>query len=158
MNRLLSLAVLIAMLVSASACGGKKPPEQALAKSKNVLSTLRELNRSYDAKNLDAFMADVSDAYTGRDAFSRELGSVFKRSASVRLSIHYNKMVIMMDQTGKLKPTFTWDAEWVGADGASQKDGGRVTLVFESGSFKLLSVDGKNPFLPQPAEPRGNKK
>ena len=61
-------------------------------------------------------------------------------------------MLIMIEEKGAIKTTFNWDGEWLAAGGTTQKNGGRVTLVFEPGSFKLLSIDGKNPFVPQPVE------
>ncbi len=155
MKRMLSLAALIVVLVLFSSCSDKKAPGQELAKSRDVLSVLRSLNKSYDAKNLNAFMDDVSGAYKGRDAFSKSLGAVFTRYKTVHLSINYSKMIILMDQAGQIKPTFTCEAEWVAADGASQKDGARVTLVFEPKDYKLVSIDGKNPFVPQPGQTPG---
>jgi hypothetical protein len=66
-------------------------------------------------------------------------------------------MIIMIEQTSQMRVTFTWDAEWLASGGASVKDGGRVTMVFEPGDFKLLSIDGKNPFLARPGETPGGK-
>jgi hypothetical protein len=158
MNRILSFCIIIVMILASFACSGKKPPEQAAVRSKNVLSVLREMNTSYEKKDLDAFMADVTGAYPDRDRFAKTLATVFAKYETIRFNVHYAKMIITIEQKGPVRATFTWDAEWKMSGGATMKDGGRVTLVFETGTFKLASVDGKNPFLAQPGEaPAGSK-
>ena len=66
-------------------------------------------------------------------------------------------MIILIDQERKMRVSFTWDAEWTVAGGTNVKDGGRITLIFEPGDFKLISIDGKNPFLAHPGETPGSK-
>jgi hypothetical protein len=155
MNRLLSLIVLTALLFTVSSCSGKKPPEQTAIRSKNVLSVLRDINRAYEKKDLAAFMADVSPNYQDRDALSGSLATVFSRQETIHFNIQYSKMLIMVDEKGQAKASFNWDAEWLATSGTTQKSGARVTMVFEAGTFKLLSIDGKNPFVPQPSEMPG---
>lgn len=155
MNRILSLLVLTALLFTASACSGKKPPEQTAVRSKNVLTVLRDMNRSYENKDLSAFMANVSPNYQARDTLSRSLATVFSKYESIHFNIQYSRMLIMIDEKGLAKASFNWDAEWLAIGGTTQKNGARVTLVFEAGTFKLLSIDGMNPFVPQPAEMPG---
>jgi hypothetical protein len=157
MKRLLSLLAITIIIFTASACGGKKPPEQAAVKSKNVLSALRDMGRAYEKKDLTSFMADVSPVYGDREVFSKSLSVVFSRYETIHFNIQYTKMLIMVEEKGRIKAAFNWDAEWLVAGGTAQKNGGRVTLVFEPENFKLLSIDGKNPFVPQPVETPGKQ-
>ena len=155
MNRIVALLALTAFLFAAPACSEKKLPEQAAIKTKNVLSSLRDLSAAYNKKDLPSFMESVASAYNDRGGFSKSLGAVFTKNASIRFNIQYTKMLIMVEEKGNIKTTFNWDGEWHAVDGTTQKNGGRVTLVFEQG-FKLLSIDGKNPFVPQPVEMPGS--
>ncbi len=155
MNRLLSFLTVIILLLTASACSGKKPPEQTAVKSRNILSVLRAMSKSYEQKNLDAFLSDVSKAYSDRESFAKSLTTVFSKYETIHFNIQYAKMIIMIEDKGRIKATFTWDGEWTAAGGAIVKDGGRVALVFEPDSFKLASIEGKNPFLAQPGETPG---
>lgn len=156
MNRIASFLALFALLLVAPACSEKKPPEQAVIKTKNALSSLRDLGAAYEKKDLSAFMANVASAYDGREAYSKSLAAVFSKNDSIRFNIQYAKMLIMAEESGRIKTTFNWDGEWHAVDGTNQKNGGRVTLIFETGSFKLLSIDGKDPFVPQPVELPGS--
>jgi hypothetical protein len=157
MNRPLSLLAITMIIVSFAACEAKKPPEQAAVKSKNVLTALRDLGRAYEKKDLASFMADVSPNYRDRDALSTSLAVVFSKYETIHFNIQYAKMVIMVEEKGRIKTAFNWDAEWLAGGGTAQKNGGRVTLLFDPENFKLLSIDGKNPFVPQPVETRGDK-
>lgn len=157
MNRVTALFAVFAVVVIFPACSGKKPPEQAAVKSKNVLSVLRGLDKSYEQKDLDAFLSDVSEGFPDRPAFKKSLTEVFSKYETVHFNIQYAKMLIMIEEKGPIRTTFTWDAEWLTAAGSAVKDGGRVTLVFEPDGFKLASIDGKNPFLAQPGETPGKQ-
>jgi hypothetical protein len=157
MNRLLSLSIILALVLFSSSCGAKKPPEQAAIKSKNVLTALREMNASYEKKDLDAFLAAVSRDFQGREAFAAALQAVFAKYDAIHFEIQYKKMLITIGQKGEVKVTFTWHAEWLTAGGSALKDGGRVTLVFEPENDKLVSISGKNPFLAQPGETPGKQ-
>ena len=157
MNRIFSFVIITAILLTASACSTKKLPDQTAYKSKTVLSALRDMDKYYEAKDLDAFLSDVSKSYPDRDRFAKNLATVFSKYETIHFNIQYAKMIIMIEETSRMKATFTWDAEWLAAGGTSVKDGGRVTLVFEPGDFKLLSIDGKNPFLAKPGETPGSK-
>ncbi len=157
MNRILALIAVFSLLIVYPACSSKKPPEQAAVKSKSVLSVLRGMNKAYEQKDLDAFIADVSASYPGRASFSKSLAEVFAKYETVHFNIQYAKMLILIEEKGPVRTTFTWDAEWLTRGGGALKDGGRVTLVFEPGGFKLVSIDGKNPFLAQPGETPGSK-
>jgi hypothetical protein len=157
MNRVLSLTFIFAIIITSSACSGKKPPEQASVKTKSVLSVLRGMNKAYEQKDLDTFLSDVSASFPGRASFAKSLAEVFAKYETAHFNIQYAKMLILIEDKGPVRTTFTWDAEWLTKGGGTLKDGGRVTLVFEPGSFKLVSIDGKNPFLAQPGETPGNK-
>jgi hypothetical protein len=155
MKRLFILLAMAALLVTTSACSEKKPLEPAAIKGKNVLSVLRDMRSAYEKKDLSSFMENVAPGYQDRDAFSRSLAAVFLKNEAIRFNIQYTKMLIMVDQKGPIKTTFNWDGEWLAVGGTTQKNGGRVTLVFDPQSFKLVSIDGKNLFVPQPVETPG---
>jgi hypothetical protein len=154
MKRLLSLFTLITLLLVAAACA-KKPPEQIAIKSKNVLAALRDIGKTYEKKDLTSFMADVAPGFSDREALAASLAAVFTTYETIRFNIQYTRMLIMVEEKGMIKASFNWDGEWLTAGGTTQKNGGRVTLVFEPGNFKLMSIDGKNPFVPQPGEMPG---
>ncbi len=155
MHRLLPLTFLIALLVVSPACSSKKAPDQAATQSKNVLSALREMSRSYEKKDLDAFLSDVSPAYPDRAAFAKALTAVFGKYDAIQFNVQYGRLIILIAQKGPIRATFTWDAAWHMSGGAILKDGGRVTLVLDPDTFKLISVDGRNPYLAQPGETPG---
>jgi len=148
MSRILSPVVIVLLLFTATACSAKKPPDQTAIRSKNILKVLRELSASYEKKDRSAFMSDVSEGFHDREAFEKSLSAVFAKYETIQFNIQYTKMLIMIEEKGQLKVSLNWDAEWLAAGKAPQKNGGRVTFVLEPGNFKLQSVDGKNPFIP----------
>lgn len=155
MRRLLPLLLSIPFLMTSFSCSSKKLPDQTAVKSKKILDTLREIDRFYEKKDLDSFLSALSDKYRDRDDFAKSLTGVFSKYETILFNIQYTRMIILIEQNGQINTTFTWDAEWQTAGGASIKDGGRVTLIFEPKSNKLLSIEGKNPFLAQPGETPG---
>lgn len=157
MRRIIPVFFIVFLILAASACSSKKPPEQAAVRSKNILSVLRDLNKSYEKKDLDAFLSGVASPYSDREAFARSLAGVFSKYETIHFNIQYTKMLIMIEEKGTIKATFTWDGEWIATGGATVKDGGRVTFAFEPKNFKLISIEGKNPFLAQPGETPGAK-
>ncbi len=157
MKRLIALCLACLFLCSVSACAEKKVPELAAIRGKYILAELRGLTANYQNRNLDAFFKGVSPAYAGRDAFRTAVAGVFARYATIRFTVRPSRMEIMIDEQDQSKVTFTWDAEWMTAGGASLKDGGRATLVFEPVTYLLRAIDGKNPFLAQPGETPENK-
>ena len=148
MNRILILLIAATLLFSFSACSEKKLPAIAATKSKNMLTVLRELDDTYQKKDLAGFMAQVAPLYPEREALSSSLTAVFGKYETVSLNIQYTKMLIMIEEKGKVRTTFNWDGAWHKAGGDVAKDGGRVTLIFAPGDFKLLAIEGKNPFVP----------
>jgi hypothetical protein len=152
MNRILAFCIIVALSLASSSCSTKKPPEQAAVKSKNALSALRQMTEAYERKDLDAFLADVAGSYRDRDGLAKGVAAVFARFPTVHFAAHTAKMIIMIDDKGLTRPSFTWEGEWIALDGSAVKDGGRTTFVFEPGTFKLIAIEGKNPFLAQPGD------
>ena len=148
MNRIVIILIAATLLLSATACSEKKLPAVAAAKSKNMLTVLRDLNDTYQKKDLAGFMAQVAPLYPDREALSSSLTTVFGKFETVSLNIQYTKMLIMIEEKGKVRTTFNWDGAWHKTGGDVAKDGGRVTLIFAPGDFKLLAIEGKNPFVP----------
>jgi hypothetical protein len=155
MRRLVALFFSIVFLMASFACSSKKLPAQTAVKSKNILTSLREMTRAYENKDLDTFLSGISDQYPDRDALVKSLTGVFAKYETIHFNIQYTRMIILIEQNGQIAATFTWDAEWQTAGGASVKDGARVTLIFEPKNNKLISIEGKNPFLAQPGESPG---
>jgi hypothetical protein len=155
MKRLYTLLAIAVLLFTTSACSEKKPPEPEAVKSKNVLTVLRDIRAAYEKKDLSSFMNNVAPGYQGREALSKSLEAVFLQNETVRFNIQYTKMIIMVDEKVPIKVTFNWDGEWRAVGGAIQKNSGRVMLLFDPGSFKLMSINGKDPFVPQPSETPG---
>jgi hypothetical protein len=155
MKRLFTLLAIAALLFTTSACGGKKPPAQTAVRSKNILAALRDISKAYEKKDLSSFMDNVAPGYQDREALSRSLSAVFLKNETIHFNIQYTKMLITVEEKGPIKATFNWDGEWLAVGGTTQKNGGRVTLVFDPGSFKLISIDGKDPFVPLPVEMPG---
>jgi hypothetical protein len=148
MNRILVFFVATTLLLTVTACSEKKLPAIAATKSKNMLTVLRDLDDTNQKKDRAGFLAQVDPAYPEREALSSSLATVFSKYETVALNIQYTKMLIMIEEKGKVRTTFNWDGIWQKAGGDVAKDGGRVTLVFAPGDFKLLAIDGKNPFVP----------
>lgn len=157
MKRLFTLLAITALLFSTSACSSKKTPDPSSIKGKNVLSALRDIRSAYENKDLSSFMDNVAPGYQDREALSGSLATVFLKNETIHFNIQYTKMLIMVEEKGPIKATFNWDGEWRALEGTSQTNGGRVTLVFDPGSFKLVSIDGKNPFTPLPVELPGKQ-
>jgi hypothetical protein len=155
MKRILALIIMAMILATSFACSSKKPPEPAAIRTKSALSVLRDLNRAYEKKDLAAFMAGVSPSYRDREAFEKTLSSVFAKYETIRFDIQFSKMIIMIDSINQAKATFTWEGEWRAAGGLYIKDGARVTLIFEQKDNKLVAIEGKNPFIPQPGTTPG---
>jgi hypothetical protein len=152
MKRVLSFLVVAVVSISPAACGAKKLPEPVAARSRGVLSTLRGLSSAYEHKDLDAFLSFVAPGYSGREAFSTSLAAVFSKYDAIRFDVQYPKMLIMIEHDGPIRASFNWDAEWSTDSGMNRKNGGRVTLVLQPGTYKLLSIEGKDPFLPRAEE------
>ncbi len=152
MNRILSLIIAILMLLSSAACSKKTPPTQAAIQTHDALSSLRDLTAAYEKKQLGSFMDKVSKDYPSRQTFSQSIAGIFTKYDTIRFTVQYTKMFVMIEEKAKIKMTSNWDGEWQTAGGKVVKDGGRVSFVFDPKGAWLLSIDGKNPFIPQESQ------
>lgn len=152
MNRILSILVIIAFLIIAPSCSSTKPPTPPAVQGTRITATLKDLSSMYEKKNLTGFMSLISDKYKDRQAFSESIVSVFSKYESVHFTIQYTKMFITIEDRGMTRATFNWDSGWQTAGGNLLKNSGRATFVFDPGDGKLVSIDGKNPFIPQTVE------
>ncbi len=157
MNRILFFLLASSLLLAAAACGTKKPPEQSAIQGNKVISTLQDISRTYEKKDLSAFMAQIANSYKDREAFVKSLEPIFAKYETVRFTIQYTKMLITIEYKDMTKVSFNWDSEWQTAGGSVQKNSGRSTFVFDPRDTKLVSIDGKNPFIPQSAETPGKQ-
>ena len=155
MKRLFTLLTITALLFTTSACSAKKTPDQSAVKGRNILAVLKDMRSAYEKKDLSSFMDNVAPGYQDRDALSKSLADVFLKNETIHFNIQYTKMLITVEEKGSIKTTFNWDGEWIAGGGTTQKNGGRVTLVFGPGNSKLMSIEGKDPFVPQPVEMPG---
>ena len=149
MNRILSLIIAALMLLPAVACSKKTPPSQAAVQAQGALLTLRDLTGAYEKKQLTSFMDKVSKDYPNRQAFSQSVAALFTKYDTIRFTVQYTKMVVMIDEKANMKMTFNWDGEWQTTGGKIVKDGGGVSFIFDPKGARLLSLEGKNPFVPQ---------
>ncbi len=152
MNRLVSLVALAVLFVSLSACSSAKPPTPVALQGNKVITTLKDLSTMYEKKNLSGFMNLIAAGYEDRKGFSSALESVFSKYDTVQFTVQYSRMFITVADKGMTKATFNWDSSWEMKGGSVQKNSGRATFVFEPKDGTLLSIDGKNPFLPQAVE------
>jgi len=157
MKQLFTFLAITALLFTTSACSGKKTPDQSAVKGRNILAVLKDLRSTYEKKNLSAFMDNVAPGYQDREALSKSLADVFLKNETIHFNIQYTKMLITVEEKGPIKATFNWDGEWIAVGGTTQKNGGRATMVFAPESSKLMSIDGKDPFVPQPVEMPGKQ-
>ena len=148
MKRILSFFLVMICLHTVSACSSKKPLDPSAIKSKNVLSVLKDMTGFYEKKNLESFMSTVAEGYPKREMFSRSLTEVFSKYTAIHFNVQYSKILIMIQDRGWIKVSCNWDAKWLAPGGTSQKSGGRVTFAFDQGNFKLVAIEGKNPFIP----------
>jgi len=102
-------------------------------------------------------MNNVAPVYPDREALSRSLADVFLKNETIHFNIQYTKMVILVEEKGPIKTNVQLGRRVACVGGTTQKNGGRVTLVFEPGNFKLMSIDGKDPFVPLPVEMPGKQ-
>ena len=152
MNRILSLIIAVLMLLSAVACSKKTPPTQAALQTQGALLTLRDLTGAYEKKLLSSFMDKVSKDYPNRQAFSESVAGIFTKYDTIRFTVQYAKMVVMVDEKANMKVKFNWDGEWQTTGGKIVKDGGGVSFIFDPKGARLLSLEGKNPFVPAEAQ------
>jgi hypothetical protein len=141
-----SAIIMLILSFLASSCA-KAPLGKSGLQGEITLSAVRDLTGAYEKRDLDAFMDRVSPAYPGRDALQKSVGTVFATYRTIHFRIHYSKMLVTVQEKGNIKTTYTWEGEWQSAGGKIVKDGARVTLVLDPGSYKLVGIEGKNPFV-----------
>lgn len=148
MNRIITLFAILFLIITLAACGKKKPPQPSAYQGKKILTAVRDLERAYEKEDLGGFMDLVSKAYADRESLERSIKETFSRYEGIRFNFQGTKMLVMVPDRGNMKAAVNWDGEWRKAGGGVLKDGGRITLVFDPKDFLLLSIEGKNPFVP----------
>jgi hypothetical protein len=141
------LFLLLSVVLAASGCGKVSLGPVGL-QAENILTAVRDLKGAYERRDIDAFMDKVSMAYPDREDFQRKVEKIFSTYQTIRLKLHDNKMMVLVQDKGNIKPTFTWEGEWKTSGGRIVKDGARITLVLDPGVYKLLNIEGTNMFVP----------
>jgi hypothetical protein len=139
------ITLLFALVISSCST---VPLGKAGIQGESTLAAVRDLTGAYERRNLEAFMDKVAPAYPEREKFQTSVDKIFSAYQTIRFKLHYTKILVMVQDKGNIKATFTWEGEWQSSGGKIVKDGARVTLVFDPGTYKLLGIDGKNMFLP----------
>lgn len=147
MNRS-SIAVITLMLALMISSCGTVPLGKAGLQGEGTLAAIRDLTGAYEQRNLDSFMDKISTAYADREGFGKSVEKIFSTYQTIGFKLHFTKILVMVQDKGNIKATFTWEGEWRTAGGRIVKDGARVTLVLDPGTYKLLAIDGKNMFIP----------
>jgi hypothetical protein len=151
MKRSLAAVITLVLALLISSCSGMAPLGKAGLQGEGVLAAIRDLTGAYERRDLDTFMDKISTAYPDREGFGKSVEKIFSTYQSIHLKLHYTKILVMVQEKGNSKATFTWEGEWQTTGGKIVKDGARVTLVFDPGTYKLLGIDGKNMFIPSDA-------
>ena len=142
------IALFLALLISSCST---VPLGKAGLQGEGTLAAIRDLTGAYEQRNIEAFMEKISTAYPDREGFEKSVDTIFSTYQSIHIKVHYTKILVMVQEKGNIKATFTWEGEWQTTGGKIVKDGARVTLVFDPGTYKLLGIDGKNLFIPSDA-------
>jgi hypothetical protein len=146
MKRLLTFLSVVCVLSVLSSCGKAALGPVGL-QGENVLASIRDLNKAYERRDLDAFMELVSPAYPDREGFRKAVENIFLSYQTIKQKVFTNRMQVYIQEKGNIKAVFTWEGEWQTKGGKIVKDGARSTLVLDKGVFKLMDVEGKNPYL-----------
>ena len=155
MKKSFLFVVIALLLISAAACSSTKPPAAPAVQGNRIIASLKDLSDNYEKKNLKSFMNLISGNFKDRQALAGTLESVFSKYEILHFTVQYSKMVILIEDKGLTKATFNWDSDWQTAGGSVLKNSGRATFSFEPRDGKLVSIDGKNPFIPQAIETPG---
>lgn len=151
MKRSFATAVFTLFFAVMSSSCGTVPLGKAGLQGESTLSAIRDLTGAYERRDIEAFMEKVASAYPEREVFRTSVEKLFATYQKIHFKLHFTKILVMIQEKGNIKATFTWEGEWQTAGGKIVKDGARVTLVFEPTTHKLLGIDGKNMFLPSDA-------
>jgi hypothetical protein len=149
MNRILVIILLPIALVLASCA--REPLKQAGLQGEGTLGAVRGLTGAYEHRDLEGFMERLSPSFPERNAFRHDIENVFAAYQNIRFTVQTRKMLFTVEHKGNIRATFTWEGEWRTTGGRIVKDGGRVTFVLDAGTYKLLAIDGKVPFVPTTA-------
>jgi hypothetical protein len=150
MNRSFAAVFALVLALIIPSCG-KSPLGKAGLQGEGTLAAIRDLTGAYERRDLDAFLEKVAPAYPERDAFLTSVEKIFATYQTIQFKLHFTKILVMVQDKGNIKATFTWEGEWRTTGGRIVKDGARVTLVLDPGTYKLVGIDGKNMFLPSDA-------
>ena len=146
MKRTFSALFVAILAIMASSCA-KEPLKEAGIMGERTYAVIRDLNSAYERRDLDAFMEQIGSAYPDRDAFRKNVEQVFLSYQTIKQKIYTNRMQIIVQEKGNIKAVFTWEGEWQTQGGKIVKDGARSTLVVDKGEYRLIGIEGKNPFL-----------
>jgi hypothetical protein len=155
MTRFCSVLAVSLVLLATVACSSTKPPAPGAVQGNKIIAALKDLSGMYEKKNLPGFMNLISAQYKERQAFSSSIASVFLKYDSVQFSIQYSKMFITVEERGMTRATFNWESGWESPAAGILKNSGRITFVFNPTDATLVSIEGKNPFIPQTVESSG---
>ncbi len=147
MKRSFAAVITLFLALMLSSCS-TVPLGKAGVQGESVLAAVRELAAVYEKRSIDPFMEKISSAYPDREEFGKSVEKIFSTYQSIHIKLHYTKFLVVVQEKGNIKATFTWEGEWQTTGGKIVKDGARVTLVFDPGTYKLLGIDGKNLFIP----------
>jgi hypothetical protein len=147
MNCLRPIAVIMATALLLSACG-RASLTQAGIQGESSIATVRDLTSAYERRDIDAFMEKVSSAFPERAAFQQSIERIFAAYQTIRFKAIFNRSLVTVPTKGSIKMTFTWEGDWQTGGGKIVKDGARVTLLLDAGTYKLAGIEGKNPFIP----------
>jgi hypothetical protein len=103
MYRKLGVLLFSLLLVLVSASCGKAPLGPVGLQGDNVLAAVRDLAKSYERRDLDAFMEKVSTAYPDRESFRTSVEKVFASYQTISFKLHYTKMLVMIQDKGNIK-------------------------------------------------------
>jgi hypothetical protein len=146
MQRTFNALLIVILAITASSCA-KEPLKQAGLQGEHTYSVIRDLNSAYERRDLDAFMEQVGPAYPDRDGFRKAVENVFLTYQTIKQKIYTNRMQLTVQEKGNIKAVYTWEGEWQTQGGKIVKDGARSTLIIDKSSYKLIGIDGKNPYL-----------
>ncbi|MDH4163463.1 MAG: hypothetical protein OEW15_12345 [Nitrospirota bacterium] len=145
-KQLLVLIAVISLFVTASCASN--PPKQAAILGEGALTAVRDLTKAYEKRDIEAFMDRIASAYPDRDKFRGSVEKTFAVYQTIQFTVQDTRMLVMVQYQGNVKTVFTWSAEWQTSGGKILKDGGRVTVVHDPSTYKVLAVEGKNPYVP----------
>jgi hypothetical protein len=139
------IVIFLALMISSCATA---PLGKTGLQGEATLAAVRDLTSAYERRDIDVFMDKISSTYPDREGFGKSVDKIFSTYQTIRFKLHFTKILVFVQDKGNIKATFTWEGEWKTTGGRIVKDGARVTLVFDPGTYKLLGIDGKNMFIP----------